>query len=59
MDGKSGDRAKQSGEYSCDGCGTSVHVDKNDKFPDCPDCGSTTFTSSQKQEEQERKRKAG
>ena len=45
MSAKSGERAMETGRFSCERCRESVHVRRGAEIPVCPSCGNTSFGS--------------
>lgn len=43
MSAKSGEDAREGGEFRCERCHAHVRVNKGDKIPKCPNCGNSSF----------------
>jgi predicted RNA-binding Zn-ribbon protein involved in translation (DUF1610 family) len=43
MAAKTGENAREGGDFRCSRCHETVHVNKGARIPKCPNCGNDTF----------------
>ena len=43
MSAKSGETARETGDFRCARCREQVHVTTGDRIPKCPNCGNDEF----------------